>query len=96
MTVQKAIEELNMILEEATAYEHAVCYVTSCDEEPLKMAIEALEKQVSIDRILERLEEIADKSNDMILESDSPQYYDGFEDGVRKAIEIIEEEVQHD
>ena len=46
MTVQEAIGNIKMILEEATSYEHAVCYVTSVDEEPLKLAIEALEKQI--------------------------------------------------
>ena len=39
MTEQEAIKRLEMILEEATSDEHAVCYVTSCDEEALKMAI---------------------------------------------------------
>lgn len=46
MTNQEAIERLKDILEEATETEEAVCYVTDCDEEPLKMAIEALEKQI--------------------------------------------------
>lgn len=44
MTNQEAIEILKDILEEATETENSVCYVTSVDEEPLRMAIEALEK----------------------------------------------------
>ena len=43
MTREEAIENLKMILEEATSEKNSVCYVTSCDEEPLKMAIESLE-----------------------------------------------------
>ena len=46
MKPSEAIEKLKDILEEATETEYAVCYVTSCDEEPLRMAIEALEKQI--------------------------------------------------
>ena len=46
MTVNEAIKELKMILEEATEDENSVCYVTSCDKEPLEMAIKSLEKQV--------------------------------------------------
>ena len=45
MNAREAIKNIEMILEEATSYEHSVCYVTSCDGEALKMAIEALEKQ---------------------------------------------------
>ena len=44
MTNQEAIRQLKDILEEATETEDAVCYVTSCDEEALRMAIEALEE----------------------------------------------------
>ena len=46
MTINESIENLKMILEEATEDEHSVCYVTNCDKEPLEMAIEALEKQI--------------------------------------------------
>ena len=48
MTVNEAIENLKMILEEATEDEHSVCYVTSCDKEGLEMAINALEEQQKI------------------------------------------------
>ena len=43
MTREEATEKLKIILEEATEYEEAVCYVTSCDADALDMAIRALE-----------------------------------------------------
>lgn len=46
----------------------------------------------SISRVLEMLHEIADNGSDMILVADEPEYYDGYEDGALKAIEIIKEE----
>lgn len=45
-----------------------------------------------ISRVLEKLHEIADNGSDMILVADNPEYYDGYEDGALKAIEIIKEE----
>ena len=44
MTNSEAIKTLTVILEEATAYEYSVSYVTDEDAEALQMAIEALEK----------------------------------------------------
>lgn len=46
----------------------------------------------SISRVLEMLHEIADNGSDMILVADKPEYYDGYEDGALKAIEVIKEE----
>lgn len=46
MTREEAIENVKGILEEATQYENAVCYVTSVDEEPLKIAIADMEKKI--------------------------------------------------
>ena len=46
----------------------------------------------SISRVLEKLHEIADNGSDMILVADKPEYYDGYEDGALKAIEVIKEE----
>ena len=46
MTKQEATERLKSILDEATEDENSVCYVTAYDEEPLKMAIKSLEKQI--------------------------------------------------
>jgi hypothetical protein len=45
MTREEAIERIKMILEEATANEDAVSYVTSYDAEALDMAIKALERE---------------------------------------------------
>ena len=43
-------------------------------------------------KVIEELENIKDNSNDKILSSDSPQYYDGFTDGIDKAIKIVKGE----
>lgn len=45
MSNEEAIDTLKDILAEATSSDSAVCYVTDCDAEPLRMAIEALEKR---------------------------------------------------
>lgn len=45
MTREESAERLKMILEEATADEDAVCYVTSDDADALEMAIKALEQR---------------------------------------------------
>lgn len=44
MTKEEAIEVLEDILNEATADENSVCYVSSDDAEPLNMAIKALKR----------------------------------------------------
>ena len=41
------------------------------------------------DKVVKQLDRISDEMNDMILDADCPQYYDGYEDGVQKAIEIV-------
>ena len=46
MTREEAIKNIKDILEEATSYEHAVCYVTNCDGQALTMAIADMEKQI--------------------------------------------------
>ena len=46
----------------------------------------------NLNMVVEQLEELADKSNDKILEAgELQQYYDGYEDGVRAAIEIAKD-----
>ena len=42
-----------------------------------------------VDKVVAELENLADKANDNIMVSESPQYHDGYEDGVRKAIQIV-------
>ena len=57
MTKEEAIEKLQDILDEATAYEHAVCYVTNVDKEPLTMAIDALKTEaIPVEWIKKRIE----------------------------------------
>lgn len=41
------------------------------------------------DKVVEQLDRISDEMNGMILDADCPQYYDGYEDGVQRAIEIV-------
>lgn len=44
----------------------------------------------NLNMVVEQLEELADKANDKILEAGGLQlYYDGYEDGVRTAIELV-------
>ena len=50
MTREEAISNLKMILDEATETDEAVCYVTSDDEETLKLAIEAIEQWNLVDQ----------------------------------------------
>ena len=42
------------------------------------------------DKVVAEMEKLADKANDKILEAgELQQYYDGYEDGLRLAIEIV-------
>lgn len=50
-------------------------------------AIEAWNRREPIDKIVEQLEERADKANDYWV--DGLTYFDGKEDGIREAIEIV-------
>ena len=92
MTTQEVIEKIKMILEEATSYENAVCYVTSNDREALQKSIEALEKQTALERVVERLEEQAEECK---------KYWDKFDDedafggmnAYMNSLAIIKEEV---
>lgn len=45
MTREDAMIEINQMLGEATAHDHAVCYVTGEDAEALEMAYEALQER---------------------------------------------------
>lgn len=44
MTNEEVIKRLTDILDEVTEDKNAICYVTNYDEEPLKMAIKALQE----------------------------------------------------
>ncbi len=39
--------------------------------------------------IISQLEKEADEADDKIMESDSPQYYDGYGDGVQYVIDLL-------
>ena len=56
MTREEAVERIKMILEEATANEDAVSYVTSDDTDALDMAIKAIERQ----KPMEKFENVKD------------------------------------
>ena len=65
MNKLEAVSNLKMILDEVTETEEAICYVTSNDEETLKLAIEAIEQWNLVDQykwerdvVLEQLKEI--------------------------------------
>lgn len=53
------------------------------------MEIEEQPTAYDVDKVVAELENLADKANDNIMVSESPQYHDGYEDGVRKAIQIV-------
>ena len=43
-----------------------------------------------VDKVVEQLEKLADEANDKILEAGELQlYYDGYEDAMRTAVEIV-------
>lgn len=71
---EEAIERIKMILEEATANEDAVSYVTSDDEDALDMAIKALEQEPCEDCVSR--ESVIELMNMMIDKSNSFNYYD--------------------
>lgn len=45
-----------------------------------------------VDKVVEQMEKLADEANDKILEAGGLQlYYDGYEDAMRTAIELVKE-----
>lgn len=54
-----------------------------------ELVIDAQPTSYDVDKVVAELENLADKANDNIMVSESPQYHDGYEDGVRKAIQIV-------
>lgn len=55
----------------------------------VNMLIEKEPCAYDVDEVVEKLETLSDEMNDKILTKDSPLYYDGYEDGVDAAIEIV-------
>lgn len=54
-----------------------------------ELVIDVQPTAYDVDKVVAELENLADKANDNIMVSESPQYHDGYEDGVRKAIQIV-------
>lgn len=58
-------------------------YIHIVDEQPTAF---------DVDKVVEQLEKLADEANDKILEAGGLQlYYDGYEDAMRTAIELVKE-----
>lgn len=56
-------------------------YIHIVDEQPTAF---------DVDKVVEQLEKLADEANDKILEAGGLQlYYDGYEDAMRTAVEIV-------
>lgn len=59
---------------------------------PAEIIYEAIDEQPTaydVDKVVAELEKLADDANDNIMISESPQYHDGYEDGVQAAIQIV-------
>lgn len=54
-----------------------------------ELVIDVQPTAYDVDKVVAELENLADKANDNIMVSESPQYHDGYEDGVRQAIQIV-------
>lgn len=54
------------------------------------MEIEEQPTAYDVDKVVAELEKLADKANDKILEAGELQlYYDGYEDALRTAVEVV-------
>lgn len=79
----KLIEHLEKVKEECSSLvdiSHIVGFQAAIDIQPTVY---------DTDKVVEQLQKISDEAHDLIMVSDSPQYYDGYEDGVDKAIGIV-------
>ena len=60
-----------------------------------KEFIDCINKQPTafdVDKVVEQLEKLANEANDKILEAGGLQlYYDGYEDALRTAVEVVKE-----
>lgn len=88
---EEAIAKLKAILEEATAYENAVCYVTSCDADVLDMAIKALNQQAVLDKIRAEIESQREEVSKKDSEDEGLlNYYFGLNDGLKDVRDILD------
>ena len=84
MTKEEAIENLKDILAEATETDDSVCYVTSDDEDALKVVIQALEQEPVLDKIRAEIEETYMNITYQENKGKKATW------GLRKALEIID------
>ena len=60
------------------------------ENDPVVIAAKCAPTAYDPDKVVAELENLADKANDKILGAGELQlYYDGYEDGVRTAIELV-------
>lgn len=66
------------------------CKLDCPDGETICEAVDEQPTAFDVDKVVEQLEKLADEANDKILESGGLQlYYDGYEDAMRTAVEIV-------
>jgi hypothetical protein len=101
MTVQEAIHCMKFVTEEEVCEEcpiHGETGTDHCFQDAHILAIEALEKQSKLERVIERLEtegKLADEERDRCAR-ENPLHFDtakGYATGIYNAIEIIKEEL---
>lgn len=62
------------------------------ENDPVVIAAKCAPTAYDPGKVVEQLEDLADKANDKILEDAGLSlYYDGYEDGMRTAVEIVKE-----
>ena len=66
------------------------CKLDCPDGETICEAVDEQPTVFDVDKVVEQLEKLADEANDKILEAGGLQlYYDGYEDAMRTAVEIV-------
>jgi hypothetical protein len=61
------------------------------EEKAIEKAVAVWNTRKPLEEKIERLEIMADEANDKIIKSDTPQYYDGVEDGLHAAVEMLKD-----
>lgn len=64
MLREEALFKVKDVLDEATEYEDAVCYVTGDDREWLELAIKALEQESVLDKIRAEIDDATEIHSD--------------------------------
>ena len=60
------------------------------ENDPVVIAAKCAPTAYDPDKVVEELDKLADKANDKILEASELQlYYDGYDDAMRTAVEIV-------